>query len=93
MAELIDKIQLERYPVYKSTDIAWLGEIPQTWGLRRFKYLFKEVNERTDDGEGDLLSVSQYTGVTKKSEKIGHNDLLSTAVSLEGYKRCQKMIL
>lgn len=76
-----------KYPAYKDSGVEWLGEIPENWELRRFKYLFKEINERSNDGSEDLLSVSQYTGVTKKSDKVEDGDLLTTASTLEGYKK------
>lgn len=79
-----------KYPVYKDSGEEWLGEIPEEWELKRFKYLFKEINERSEDGSGDLLSVSQYTGVTKKSDKVEDGDLLTTASTLEGYKKVYK---
>jgi type I restriction enzyme S subunit len=47
--------------------VEWLGEIPEHWEVKRIKYLFNEINERSEDGDEDLLSVSQYTGVTKKA--------------------------
>jgi len=77
----------EKYPAYKDSGVDWLGEIPEHWQLCRFKFLFREINEKSPDGNGDLLSVSQYTGVTKKSDKIEDGDLLSTAATLEGYKK------
>lgn len=79
-----------KYPAYKDSGEEWLGEIPEGWELIRFKYLFKEINERSDDGIGHLLSVSQYTGVTKKSDKVVDGDLLTTASTLEGYKKVYK---
>ncbi|WP_057937880.1 restriction endonuclease subunit S [Algoriphagus resistens] len=81
------KATFQKYPAYKDSGVEWLGEIPEGWELRRFKYLFKEINERSTDGTGDLLSVSQYTGVTKKSDKVDEGDLLTTASTLEGYKK------
>jgi type I restriction enzyme S subunit len=65
----------------------WLGVIPEHWSVKRTKYLFKEINERSNDGTEELLSVSQYTGVTKKSDKIEEGKLLTNAASLEGYKK------
>lgn len=80
----------DKYPAYKDSGVEWLGEIPENWELKRFKFLFKEINERSNDGSEDLLSVSQYTGVTKKSDKVEDGDLLTTASTLEGYKKvCQ----
>jgi type I restriction enzyme S subunit len=79
-----------KYPAYKDSGVEWLGEIPNEWELRRFKYLFKEINERSDDGSEELLSVSQYTGVTKKSDKVDDGGMLTTASTLEGYKKVCK---
>ena len=79
-----------KYPAYKNSGIEWLGKIPEGWEIRRFKFLFREINERSKDGQGDLLSVSQYTGVTKKADKVEDGGLLSTAATLEGYKKVSK---
>jgi type I restriction enzyme S subunit len=81
------KATFPKYPAYKDSGVEWLGEIPESWELRRFKYLFKERNERSTDGQESLLSVSQYTGVTLKSDKVAEGDLLTNATTLEGYKR------
>ena len=82
--------QMPKYESYKESGIEWLGEIPSTWQLRRFKYLLDEVNERSDSGTEELLSVSQYTGVTRKSDKVQSGELLTNAASLEGYKMVRK---
>lgn len=79
-----------KYPAYRDSGVEWLGEIPEGWEIRRFKYLFREINERSKDGQGDLLSVSQYTGVTKKADRVEDGALLSTAATLEGYKQVSK---
>ncbi|MDX2248973.1 MAG: restriction endonuclease subunit S [Bacteroidia bacterium] len=76
-----------QYPAYKDSGVEWLGQIPEHWEVRRFKFLFKEINEKSNDGSEELLSVSQYTGVTKKSDKVENGDLLTTASTLEGYKK------
>lgn len=84
-----EKVQLQKYPAYKDSGVEWLGEIPEDWDLMRFKYLFKELNERSSDGSENLLSVSQYTGVTRKNDKLEDGDLLTNASTLEGYKKVQ----
>ena len=81
---------MQTYTHYKESGIDWIGQIPEHWEIRRFKYLFNEINERSIDGNEDLLSVSQYTGVTKKSDKIDDGDLLTNASTLEGYKKVRK---
>ncbi len=39
---------MERYEKYKDSGIAWLGEIPEHWNAKKFKYLFSFVNEKID---------------------------------------------
>lgn len=78
------------YEVYKDSGVEWLGQIPEHWEVKRIKHLFKEINERSFDGSEDLLSVSQYTGVTNKSEKTEEGGMLTNASTLEGYKMVKK---
>jgi len=84
------KTAFPKYAAYKDSGVEWLGEIPEGWEIRRFKYLFKEINERSDDGSEELLSVSQYTGVTKKSDKVEDGGMLTNASILDGYKKVYK---
>lgn len=79
-----------KYETYKDSGIEWLGEIPDSWKVSRLKYLFLEINERSQNGNEELLSVSQYTGVTKKSDKVNDGDLITNAETLEGYKKVKK---
>ncbi|MEN5306978.1 restriction endonuclease subunit S [Chryseobacterium cucumeris] len=81
---------MQQYEKYKDSGMDWIGEIPEHWEIRRIKTLFKEINERSFDGLEDLLSVSQYTGVTRKNDKIEEGDLLTNASTLEGYKIVRK---
>lgn len=70
----------------KDSGIPWLGEIPAHWEVRRAKYLFREVDERSKDGEEELLSVSHLTGVTPRSQK---NITMFKAESYDGHKLCR----
>ena len=88
MVEVENKIQ--RYENYKDSGVEWLGEIPEHWETRRIKYIFNEINERSDNGDEDLLSVSQYTGVTNKSDKVEAGGMLTNAMTLEGYKKVKR---
>ena len=74
---------MERYSEYKDSGVKWLGEIPSHWGLLKSKYLWKETFENSTTGKEDLLSVSQYTGVTKSKAD-------SRSESLVGYKIVHK---
>lgn len=71
----------------KDSGVEWLGKVPKHWEIERAKWLFTERNEKTDDDEGELLTVSHITGVTKRSEKDVN---MFEAETTEGYKICKK---
>lgn len=70
----------------KPSSIPWVGEVPQHWKVLRAKYLFKEVDERSESGTEEQLSVSHLTGVTPRSEK---NITMFKAASYVGHKICR----
>lgn len=70
----------------KPSGIPWLGDIPKHWEVRRAKYLFREVDERSKTGSEELLSVSHITGVTPRSQK---KVTMFKAESNIGYKICR----
>ncbi len=72
-----------RYPTYRPARVHWLGEIPAHWPEKRGKYFFREVDERSQTGEEELLSVSHTTGVTPRSQK---NVTMFKAESYVGHK-------
>lgn len=59
---------------------------PERWPRYRGKQLFEEIDDRSENGEEELLSVSHITGITPRSQK---NVTMFKAESLVGYKRCQ----
>lgn len=66
----------------------WLSTVPQHWKTLRIKNLFAEIDERSETGEEELLSVSHYTGVTKKRDSLeNEDDFISNAKTLVGYKK------
>lgn len=66
----------------------WLSSVPQHWKPLRIKNLFVEIDERSETGEEELLSVSHYTGVTKKRDSLeNEDDFISNAKTLVGYKK------
>ena len=79
-------MKLAPYPEYKEAGVGWLGSIPTHWPEKRAKYYFKEIDERSQSGEEEMLSVSHITGVTPRSEK---NVTMFKAESNVGQKLCQ----
>jgi type I restriction enzyme, S subunit len=61
----------------------WFGALPESWQVKRAKFLFRERQDRSEAGEEELLTVSHITGVTKRSDKDVNMFL---AESMEGYK-------
>ena len=71
----------------RDSGMPWIGKIPKHWSVKRAKYLFNEIDERSKDGQEELLSVSHMTGVTPRSEK---NVTMFMAEDYTGSKTCQK---
>lgn len=71
----------------KPSSIPWLGDIPQHWEVLRSKYLFREVDERSESGEETHLSMSQKLGLIPNTE-IEVRRLVSE--SYAGAKLCKK---
>ncbi|MFZ7126831.1 MAG: restriction endonuclease subunit S [Desulfobacterales bacterium] len=79
-------MKLAPYPDYKDAGVSWVGSIPAHWPEKRAKYYFKEIDERSQTGDEEMLSVSHITGVTPRSQK---NVTMFKAESNVGQKRCQ----
>ena len=80
---------LKPYPAYKDSGVPWLGDVPEHWAIRRFKYLLRERDTRSADGGEQLLRVSQYSGVTVRQAANGGDEPDTRAESLVGYKRVE----
>jgi type I restriction enzyme, S subunit len=71
----------------KPSGIPWLASIPEHWGVLRSKYVFREVDERSESGEETHLSMSQKLGLILNTE-IEVRRLISD--SYAGAKLCAK---
>jgi type I restriction enzyme S subunit len=70
----------------KPSGIPWLGDIPQHWEVRRAKYLFREVDDRSKEGKETHLAMSQRLGLVPSS-------MVESAMRSESYagaKLCQE---
>ena len=73
------------YPAYKPSGVNWLGDVPAHWDVRRAKFLYREVNERSSTGAEELMSVSHKTGVTPRKKNV----TMFRAETNVGYKLCR----
>lgn len=64
----------------------FIDRIPSDWSTRPAKFLFREVDERSQTGREELLSVSHLTGVTPRSSKTV---TMFLAESYKGHKMCR----
>ena len=56
------------YPTYRDSGLPWLGHVPEHWEVRRSKYVFREVDKRSETGEETQLSMSQIHGLVESSK-------------------------
>jgi len=71
----------------RDSGVVWIGQIPSHWYVKRAKFIFQEIDERSVNGEEELLSVSHMTGVTPRSEKT--NVYMFMAEDYSGSKLCR----
>lgn len=71
------------YESYRQPRMRWLPPVPTHWVEQRAKTFFREVDERSQTGQEELLSVSHLTGVTPRSQK---NVTMFKAASYVGAK-------
>jgi len=76
---------LGRYKNYKEINLPWLKSIPSHWNIKRAKSIFIPINERSEKGNEELLSVSSKYGVIKRNNA---NVTMFMAESYENYKLC-----
>ncbi|RIK33486.1 MAG: restriction endonuclease subunit S [Chloroflexi bacterium] len=71
---------------FKPTGVEWLGEVPEHWEVKRCRYIFREVDERSIDGMEEHLSMSQKLGLVP-SHLVENKTLISE--SYAGGKLCR----
>ena len=69
----------------KPSGVSWLGDVPAHWEVRRAKFFYREVDERSTTGTEELMSVSHITGVTTRKRTV----TMFLAKSYRGYKICR----
>jgi len=75
---------LDKTVKMKDSGVEWIGKVPEHWEVKKLKYIFKEINDRSETGEEELLSLSKYQGVIPKSSL---EERAGMAKTLVGYKK------
>ena len=89
MEAVKEKVQLQKYPAYKDSEVEWIGEIPVHWEIKRLGSLLKPVSEKNKP-ELTLLSITREKGVIERNiedEDENHNYIPD---DLSGYKVLKK---
>ncbi|QBY56064.1 restriction endonuclease subunit S [Cupriavidus oxalaticus] len=66
-------MSLPRYPQYKDSGVAWLGQVPAHWQVRRLGFYFDERREKVSDKDYPALSVTK-AGVVPQLETAAKTD-------------------
>ena len=67
----------------QETGVGWLGKIPQTWNVKRVKYLFRLITDAAPEGnEYELLALYTDIGVRPRKELEARGNRASTT---DGY--------
>ena len=62
-------MKYNRYPVYRDTEVEWLGEIPEEWRSIRYKYILFEKKKKSNHSL-NCGSISFGKVITKDNDKI-----------------------
>ena len=77
---------LKPYAAYKDSGLASLGQVPAHWSVSRIKTVLQELDCRSIDGAGTLLSLTRVRGLIPHSDRT---EKIHSAKTLAGYKGCQ----
>lgn len=67
----------------KDSGVEWIGEIPESWKLKRVRYFLKEISEKNHPNEQVLSLYRDYGVIPKDSRNDNHN---VTSSDTSGYK-------
>ncbi|WP_186021443.1 restriction endonuclease subunit S [Burkholderia gladioli] len=66
-------MSLPRYPQYRDSGVAWLGDVPVHWHVRRLGFYFDERREKVSDKDYPALSVTK-TGIVPQLDTAAKTD-------------------
>jgi type I restriction enzyme S subunit len=76
---------MRKYQSYKPSGVEWIGEIPEHWEIKKNKYITIPQKNKSENGEEELLSVSENKGVIPRKEIRDDEQVLTRSETLEGY--------
>lgn len=76
---------LKPYEHYKDLSLPWLGQVPTHWVTKRAKSYLIAIDQRSEEGKEELLTVSSARGVIPRRSA---NVTMFKAESYAGHKLC-----
>ena len=76
---------LAPYPDYKPAGLPWLDKVPTHWEIKRAKQVFRTIDQRSETGLEEKLTVSSKNGVVPRREQ---KVTMFMAASYVGHKLC-----
>ena len=76
---------LRPYPAYRESGVEWLSKVPEHWELRRGKTVFRCIDERSETGSEELLTLSSGRGIVPRDST---SVTMFKARSYVGHKLC-----
>ncbi len=76
---------LAPYPDYKPAGLPWLDKVPAHWEIKRAKQVFRTIDQRSETGLEEKLTVSSKNGVVPRREQ---KVTMFMAASYVGHKLC-----
>ena len=77
--------KLNPYPVMKPSGLEWLGDVPDHWQVKRAKTVLQAIDNRSQTGNEQLLTVSSRNGVVLRASA---DVTMFKAASYVGHKLC-----
>ena len=78
---------MKKYESYKNSGVGWIGDIPSHWSCVKVKHLLRERVDKSEDGIGEPLSMSQKYGLIPTSQM---DVVPNLATSYVGAKRTRQ---
>lgn len=85
---------MERYGAYKDSGVEWIGEVPASWVVQRFRWTLERVNRPPldddeiitcfRDGEVTLRSNRREDGFTMSDKEIGYQHICAGDFVIHG---------
>jgi type I restriction enzyme S subunit len=63
-------VKLKPYPVYKDSDVPWLGEVPEHWGIERAKWLFRKMSRPLRDSDEVVTCFRDGVVTLRKNRRV-----------------------